>query len=112
MKDKSIDKDLYVSNLSFDAEEEDLRKLFALCGTVRSINMITDRQSGRRKGYAYVRMATAGEAKEARTTLDGTRLINRCIGVRAARAGNPASPGVEPTAEKPGRARGPHRRRK
>ncbi len=111
MPNKAKTKDLYVSDISFDAEEEDLRKLFTLCGTVRSIHMITDRQSGQLKGCAYVRMATPDEAKDAINTLDGTWLVNRCIHVRAARPKNAAEPAVEPAAETR-RAHRPRGRRK
>lgn len=112
MKDRSISKDLYVSDISFEAEEEDLRKLFALCGTVRSIHMIVDRQSGKRKGCAYVRMATASQAKDVINTLDGTLLINRCINVRAAQPKSPSPPAAKPSTEKPRRTRRPRDRRK
>ena len=76
MKEKPTIKDLYVANLSFETEEEDLQKLFAICGTVRAIHMITDQKSGLSKGCAFVHMATAVEAKDAITTLDGTSLLN------------------------------------
>ena len=112
MENKANNKDLYVSDISFDADEEELRKLFALCGTVRSIHMITDRRTGEQKGCAYVRMASAGEAKDALNTLDGTLLINRCIRVRMARPKNTGGTAVETHAEKPQGARRPRGRRK
>ena len=112
MKEKSTNKDLFVSDISFDVVEEDLRKLFSVCGTVRSIHMITDQKSGQFKGCAFVNMATAAEAKEALNMLDGTRLINRCISVSAARPKQAAAPVTEPPAEKPKRGRGPRRGRK
>jgi RNA recognition motif-containing protein len=112
MKDKSTTKDLFVANLSFEAEEEDLRKLFALCGTVRSIHLLTDRKSGQSKGCAFVRMATAGEARDAANTLDGTLLINRCISVSPAQPRSQEARAEEPADEKPRRARRPRGRRK
>ena len=112
MKDKSIDKDLFVADISFDVEEEDLQKLFAVCGTVRSIHMMTDQKSGKFKGCAFVRMSTAAEAKDAVHMLDGTRLINRCINVSAAKPKKAAEPAVETVAEKPRRERRPRGRRK
>lgn len=112
MKEKLQLKDLYISDISFDVEEEDLRKLFAVCGTVRSVHLITDQKSGQFKGCAFVRMATAAEAKDALNMLDGTLLLNRCISVCAARPKQSAAPAVEATAEKPQRARRPRGRRK
>ncbi len=84
MKAKSTSKDLYVAEIAFEAEEEDLRKLFALCGTVRAIHMITDQKTGQFKGCAFVHMANAAEARDAINTLDGTYLLKRCISVTAA----------------------------
>ncbi len=112
MKEKSTNKDLFVSDISFDVEEEDLRKLFAVCGKVRSIHMITDPKSGQFKGCAFVNMATAAEAREALNMLDGTRLINRCISVSAARPKPTAAPVVEEVSERPRRERRPRGRRK
>jgi RNA recognition motif-containing protein len=111
MKQKSTTKDLYVADISFEAEEEDLRKLFAICGTVRSIHMITDQKSGLFKGCAFVHMANAAEAKDAINTLDGTRLIDRCINVTAALPRKSAVPAVKAAPEKPKRARPPRTRR-
>ncbi len=100
MKEKSKSKDLYIGELSFEAEEEDLQKLFSLCGTVRAIHMITDPKTGHSKGCAFVHMSTAAEAKDAINTLDGTRLINRCISVTEARPRKPAVPKAEKAKEK------------
>ena len=84
MKEKTKSKDLYVTNMSFEVEEEELQKLFSLCGNVRSIHMIKDAKSGLPKGCAFVHMTTAAEAKDAINTLDGTYLGNRCISVTEA----------------------------
>ena len=112
MKEKSTNKDLYITDISFEVEEEDLRKLFAICGTVRNIYMMKDQKSGLFKGTAFVHMSTAAEAREA-LMLDGTRLIDRCIGVSAALPKKPAAPVAEIVVEKPKRAaRRPRRRRK
>ena len=79
-------KDIFVADISFEATEEDLHKLFSVCGTVRSINMVTDPKSGQFKGVAFIRMATDAETKEAINMLDGTRLIDRCISVSVAKS--------------------------
>lgn len=110
MKAKPTVKDLYVANLSFETEEEELQKLFAICGTVRAIHMVTDQKSGLPKGCAFVHMSTAAEAKDAIVTLDGTSLGNRIISVTAALPRRTAAAEVKP--EKPQRSKRPPRRRK
>ncbi|SDL51438.1 RNA recognition motif. (a.k.a. RRM, RBD, or RNP domain) [Geoalkalibacter ferrihydriticus] len=111
MKDKSTNKDLYVSDISSNVQEEDLRKLFAVCGKVRAVHLITDQKTGQFKGCAFINMGTAAEAKDALNTLDGTRLIDRCIKVRAARPKNTMAPATPSAPEKPRKARGARGRR-
>ena len=105
MKAKSTSKDLYVSDISFEAEEEDLQKLFALCGTVRSIHMVNDPKSGLFKGCAFVHMTTSAEAKDAISTLDGTRLIDRSISVTEALPRKAVAPAGKAVPEKLKRTR-------
>jgi len=113
MKAKPTVKDLYVANLSFETEEEDLQKLFAICGTVRAIHMVTDSKSGLPKGCAFVHMTTAAEAKEAITTLDGVSLDKRIIDVTAALPRKTAVvPAKEITKEKSQRKKRPPKTRK
>lgn len=113
MKHKSINKDVFVTDISFEATEEDLQKLFALCGTVRAIHMMTDPKTGKFRGCAFVRMSTAEEAKDAVVTLDELRLLDRCISVQPARPKATTPPAVtEAPPEKPKRTRRPGRRRK
>lgn len=107
MKNKSKNKDIFVADISFDVVEEDLRKLFSVCGTVRSINMLTDQRSGKFSGRAFVRMGTDAEAKEAVNMLDGTRLINRCIQVSAAKDKPETAPVAEVEEKKARRRRAP-----
>jgi RNA recognition motif-containing protein len=85
MKNTPKTRELFVSEISFSAEEEDLRKLFILFGTVSSIHMVKEPKSGKFKGLAFVRMATPSQAKDAANNLDGTYLIDRCIKVTLAR---------------------------
>ncbi|WP_303721334.1 RNA-binding protein [Malonomonas rubra] len=85
MKNKAKSKDIYVADISFDAGEEDLRKLFSVCGTVKSVQLLKDKRSGLFSGRAFVRMANETEAKNAVNTLDGALLINRCIRASLAR---------------------------
>ena len=84
-----MSKELYVGKISLEATEEELRKLFSVAGTVTSIHLITDPQSGEFKGCGYVRMATVEEARDAIITLDGARLRNRIITVSEARPQKP-----------------------
>lgn len=82
-------KELYVGHMPYQATEEDLKKLFAVAGTVTSVHIITDPESGQSKGCAYVRMATEAEAKDAIETLDNALLIDRVITVSEARPQKP-----------------------
>jgi len=82
-------KQLYVTNISFQATEEDIRKLFSVAGKVKVIKMLTDLQTGKFKGCGFVEMATIKEAKEAIETLDDALLINRQITVVEARPPEP-----------------------
>jgi RNA recognition motif-containing protein len=76
---------LYVGNLSYDLKEEDLRQQFSEYGTVESVSIITDRDSGRPKGFAFVEMPTKAEAEAAISGLNGKTLDERTIVVNEAR---------------------------
>ena len=78
-------KELYVRHISDKATENDIQKLFSVVGTVVSVHLATDPETGQFKGCAFVKMATDNEAQEAITTLDGALLINRVIIVEKAR---------------------------
>lgn len=78
-------KELYVGSISPKATEEDIRKLFSVVGTVTSIHLITDPETGQFKECGYVRMSSAEETKDAIETLDGALLVNRVITVSEAR---------------------------
>jgi len=77
--------ELYLGSISTKATEEDIVKLFSLVGTVTSIRLIHDPQTGEFKECGYLKMATAAEAKEAIETLDGALLVNRVLSVSEAR---------------------------
>ncbi len=66
-----MSKKLYVGNLPFSATEADLRELFEAHGSVESINVITDRETGRPRGFAFVEMNDAAAASKAMQALDG-----------------------------------------
>lgn len=97
-------KDVYVANIPFEATEEDLRKLFAVSGKVKSVRLLKDPRTGQFRGTAFIQMANAAEAKDAVVTLDGALLINRLISVSEARPKTPR-PATEPPAAKPDRGR-------
>jgi RNA recognition motif-containing protein len=76
---------MYVSNLSFHTTDEDLRKLFAQYGTVSSAKVITDRETGRSRGFGFVEMESTNEAKEAMKNLNNTEIEGRAMAVTVAR---------------------------
>ena len=76
---------IYVGNLSFDVTEEELRTEFTSFGKVESVNIITDRYSGRPKGFAFVEMPTVSEGQAAIDGLNGKTLKERTLTVSAAR---------------------------
>jgi len=84
-------KKLYVGNMSYDTTEDTLRALFTGVGGVESVNIITDRMSGRPKGFGFVEMATEEDAQAAIGQLNGTTLDDRQINVAEARPQRPRS---------------------
>jgi RNA recognition motif-containing protein len=76
---------LYVGNLSYGTTKETLEKAFGEHGEIVAVNIITDRQTGRPKGFAFVEMSTPEEAEAAKTALNGTDLDGRTINVDSAR---------------------------
>ncbi|MBI2847296.1 MAG: RNA-binding protein [Chloroflexi bacterium] len=76
---------IYVGNLSFDVTEEELRTQFTAFGKVESVSIITDRYSGRPKGFAFVEMSTASEGQAAIAALNGKTLKDRTLTVSEAR---------------------------
>jgi len=77
-------KKMYVGNLAFQSTEDDIEKLFGQYGTVQSVNLITDRETGRSRGFAFVEMPEA-EANAAMQSLDGTVFEGRNLKVNEAR---------------------------
>lgn len=76
---------LYVGNLAYTTSEEDLRTLFAQAGTVESVAVIKDRDTGRSKGFAFVEMGNQSEAQKAITMCNGAKLNDRELTVNPAR---------------------------
>jgi RNA recognition motif-containing protein len=76
---------MYVSNLGFHVAEEDLRKLFEQFGQVSSAKVITDRETGRSRGFGFVEMGSEAEAKTAMEKLHNKDIEGRQISVTQAR---------------------------
>ena len=76
---------LYVGNLPYSATEQSLREAFAASGTVDSVSLITDRDTGQSKGFAFVEMATDREAQAATQAMNGKMLDGRQIKVNEAK---------------------------
>ena len=76
---------IYVGNLSYEVTEEELRQEFEAFGEVNSVSVITDKYSGRPKGFSFVEMASKAEAEAAITGLNGKILKERIIMVNEAR---------------------------
>ncbi len=77
--------DIYVGNLSYDATEEDLKKMFEEFGEIEAVKIISDRYSGRSKGFGFVTMSNEEEAKAAIDALNGKEMLGREIKVNEAR---------------------------
>ena len=84
-------KKCYVGNMSYDTTEDSLRALFTGVGEVESVTIITDRMSGRPKGFGFVEMATEEEAQTAISQLNGAILDDRQIHVAEASPQRPRS---------------------
>ena len=78
-------KNIFVGNLDFGSTEASIRALFEAYGNVEKVNLITDRDTGRSRGFAFVEMADASEADRAITALNGSNLDGRALNVNEAR---------------------------
>ena len=76
---------IYVGNLSFDAQENDVRELFTAHGTVDKVNLVTDRETGRPRGFGFVEMANDDEGRAAINALDGQDHQGRNLKVNEAK---------------------------
>jgi cold-inducible RNA-binding protein len=85
-------KNIFVGNLSFNTVEDELRQLFQTYGQVDRVSILTDRETGRSRGFAFVEMANAEEGEKAIAGLNGTEVGGRTINVNEAR----------PKADRPG----------
>ncbi len=84
---------LYVGNLPYDTNEDDLTTLFAQAGTVSTVNVMRDRETGRARGFAFVEMATDQDAQNAISQLHEHSFGGRTLTVNEARPQQPRSGG-------------------
>ena len=82
-------KKLYVGNLDYTTTEASLSKLFASVGEILSVNLITDRMTGRSRGFAFVEMAESSAAQQAINELNGKAVGERQLKVAEARPQQP-----------------------
>jgi RNA recognition motif-containing protein len=78
-------KNIFVGNLAFSATESSIRTLFERYGAVERVNVVTDRDTGRSRGFAFVEMPDGAEADRAITELNGADLEGRALNVNEAR---------------------------
>lgn len=78
-------KNIFVGNLSFDATETAIRSLFEQYGSVERVNLVTDRDTGRARGFGFVEMTNGAEADRAIAELNGRELDGRSLNVNEAR---------------------------
>lgn len=86
-------KNIFVGNLSFGATEDSVRAAFEAYGTVERVNLITDRDTGQARGFAFVEMTNNAEADRAIAELNGTELDGRALNVNEARPKTERRPG-------------------
>ena len=86
-----MSKSIYVGNLPWSATEEQVRNLFSTYGSVNSVNLVSDRETGRARGFGFVEMADA-DAAGAIQALDGTSMDGRNLRVNEAQPKAPRSP--------------------
>jgi RNA recognition motif-containing protein len=80
---------IYIGNLSFQATEEDLKEVFAEYGEVSRVSLPTDRETGRKRGFAFVEMVDATHEDAAITALDGAEWLGRELKVNKAKPREP-----------------------
>jgi len=83
-RERSTGGRLYVGNLSYDTDADALRELFAPLGEVTDVHVVTDRDTGRPRGFAFVTMGSAADAKKAIDELDGAMVDGRNLRVNEA----------------------------
>ena len=83
--------EIFVGNISFDSGEDDIRRLFSVFGTVERVNIITDRETGRSRGFCFVAMPNEDEARDAIEALNDIEVHGRKLAINQARPRPPRS---------------------
>ena len=78
-------KNIFVGNLNFNTSEDELRQMFEAHGQVERVSIMTDRETGRSRGFGFVEMTNAEEAERAIAALNGSQLGGRTLNVNEAR---------------------------
>ena len=86
---------LYVGNLSYTATEEELQNFFAQAGTVKTVTIVKDRETGRARGFAFVEMGSDADAQKAISMFNGQNFMDRVLTVNLARPREDRSGGFE-----------------
>lgn len=81
--------DIYVGNLSYSSQEDDIRRLFGVYGTVERVSIVTDRETGRSRGFGFVGMPNDDEAQEAMEALNGVEVHGRKLTINQAHPRTP-----------------------
>ena len=76
---------IYVGNLNYEVNQEDLNEVFSEYGSVKRVHLPTDRETGRKRGFGFVEMETEAEEEKAIETLDGAEWMGRELKVNKAR---------------------------
>lgn len=97
---------LYVGNMSYDTTEADLRTMFSEAGTVGTVDIIKDRDTGRPKGFAFITMDSQAEAEKAISLFNGKTVAERPLTVNIARPREERSGGGSPWSGPNHRSRG------
>lgn len=84
---------IYVGNLSYEVTEDDLKEVFKEYGAVKSVQIPTDRETGRKRGFGFVEMTTDAEESKAIEDLDGAEWMGRDLKVNKARPRDPRGGG-------------------
>ena len=81
-------KNIFVGNLSFNTSEDELRQIFETYGQVERVSILTDRETGRSRGFGFVEMSSTAEAQEAIAALNGKEIDGRALKVNEAKPQN------------------------
>ncbi|GAB4544779.1 MAG: RNA-binding protein [Pleurocapsa sp.] len=84
---------IYVGNLNYEITQEDINEVFAEYGTVTRVHLPTDRETGRKRGFGFVEMASEEEEDAAIAALDGAEWMGRALKVNKARPREPRGSG-------------------